>query len=107
ELACADSAPRLLKSRIEAALEADLHAALRLLDVVDDAFCRLEVESDRLLAKHWETFVERAADQIGVGPGRCHDHRGIHAGEGIVDGRRVRGAELLREARRPRRVVIV
>ena len=42
-----------------------------------------------------------------MGPGRCHDHRGIHAGEGIVDGRRVLGAELLREARRPRRVGIV
>ena len=75
--------------------------------MIDEAFRRFEIEGDRLLAKHGQALVERAADQIGMGPRRRHDHRGIGARECIVDGRRVLGAELLREACRPRRVGIV
>ena len=75
--------------------------------MVDDALCRLEVQRDRLLAKDSEAAVEPAADQIGVGPRRRHDHGGIGPAERLVDRCRVLRPELLGEAGCARRVGVV
>ena len=107
EFTGADAAARLLESGIKAALEPDLNAPLRLVDVRHHALRRLEIQRDRLLAEDREPFVERASDQIRVRPGRGHDDGGVRAGDGLVDGRRVLRAELLGEPGRARRISVV
>ena len=107
EVAPPHAPPGLLESRIEAALETDLHAPLRPVDVVDDASRRLEVQRDRLLAEDREALVERAADELRVRPGGGHDHRGVRPGKGGVDGRRVLRAEGVCQRGCPPRVGVV
>jgi hypothetical protein len=103
----ADATSRFLEPSVETALEADLHPPPFLLDMVHDAFGRLEVERDRLLAEDREPFVERADDEIGMRSGRSDDHGRIRTIESGVDRLGVLGAELLREACRTRSVDVV
>src|SRR5947207_7932628 len=97
DLATAHPTARLLESRIEAALETDLYSPFHFLHVVDDAFGRLEVQRDGLLAEDREAHIQRVIDQLRVRAGRRDDDRGVRTGQGLVDGGRVLRAELLRE----------
>src|SRR5207249_2764319 len=99
QLAGAHAAARFLEARVETALEADLYAPLRLVDLLDHALRRVEVERDRLLAEHGKTSVERAANELGVRARRGDDDDRVRTVERGVDRRGMLGAELLRMGR--------
>src|SRR3989442_3689010 len=107
ELAGAHPAARLLEPRVEAALKADLHAALRLFHLIHDGLRRLEIERDRLLAEHGEAVIEGAPYEPGVRSCRCDDDGGVRARQRLVDRRGVLRTELARECGRARRVGVV
>ena len=107
ELAGANPPPRLAEARVEPALKADLHAAVRPLHVLDHALRRVQVERDRLLAEDRNARVEPAVDELRVSAGRRHDHHRVRPTERVVDRRGVDGAELLRQHGRPRGVGVV
>src|SRR5437879_12193218 len=79
ELAGPHPAARLLEPRVEAALKADLHAALRLVHLIHDGLCRLEIERDRPLAEHGEACVEGAPYEPGARSCRRDEEGGQRA----------------------------
>src|SRR2546430_15022919 len=107
EFAGAHPAARLLEPRVEAALKADLHAALRLVHLIHDGLRRLEIERDRLLAEHGEARIEGAPYKPGVRSCWCDDDGGVRPRQRLVGRRGLPRTEPAREGRRATRGGVV
>ena len=87
ELAALDQPPRLAVARVEAALEAELEANARRLDLLDQPARLGEIHRQRLLAEDRDAAREAGADEGRVRARARGDDERIGAGDRFLDAR--------------------